>query len=1036
MPYPELLARTSLSFLEGASHPEEMVETAARLGVSHLGVVDRDGVYGLVRAHKAAKSAGVALIVGATLTVEARPPVSLLVEDARGWSALTRLLTAARAGSDKGRASVTWRRLVEDPQGLTCAVHYGWSEEEVAPLREAFGGHLEIVLTRSLAPGDGERTRSAVALAKAVGSPLMASNAPLFHQPDRRRLADLLTAIRRRVPLDGAGRWLQANAERHLLPEDQWLARFSDYPQAIREAERVAGRCTFSLDSLSYQYPEEVIPAGYTAMGWLKDRVECGLGERYPDGAPAEVRALVAHELRVIEALNFPHYFLTVDDVVRFARREGILCQGRGSAANSAVCYALGITSVDPSRMSVLFERFLSVERGEPPDIDVDFEHQRREEVIQYIYARYGRDRAALVNEVISYRWRSAVRDAGLAMGLSRDQVERLAKSTDRWAAGDGVSLEELVREAGLDPAEHRVRLTLELAAELKGYPRHTSIHVGGFVIAAGSLVDLVPVEPASMEARTVIQWDKDDIDALQFVKVDVLALGILTAIRRSFDLLRGAYGLEYDLATVPPEDASVYEMFSRADTVGVFQIESRAQMSMLPRLRPRCFYDLVIEVSLVRPGPIQGGMVHPYLRRRQGLEPVRYAHPDLEPILSRTLGVPIFQEQVMQMAVAVGGFSAGEADELRRAMGAWRKRGGLDRYGQRLVRGMTARGISKEYAAAIYEQILGFGEYGFPESHAASFALLVYVSGWLKGHFPEVWGAALLDSQPMGFYAPRAIVADAQRHGVEVRPVCVLSSGWKSALEEGATLTDEGRVACPGSVPGPRRALRLGLQQVRGLSEEHGLALVRGRAQGPYRSILDLATRSGLPRDALVALARADAFASLGVNRRQASWEVQGLWGALPLFLGLGGDPSPAALPQESEAERIEEDYRAVGLAVDRHPVQLLRAELEADGVIPLGALRQRPDGALVRIAGLVSHRQRPGGAKGVVFMTLEDETSLGNLVVWPKVWTEHRRVVRGAVMVGAVGRVQHQDGATSVLVERFWPLSAPARVPSRDFR
>lgn len=1034
MPYPELLARTSLSFLEGASHPEEMVEVAARAGVSHLGVVDRDGVYGLVRAHKAAKKAGIAMVCGATLTMVDAPPVSLLVQDPRGWSGLTRLLSDARANSPKGRARTAISRLIAEPQGLTCVLHSGWDAAAATALREAFGAQLAIALTRTQSPEDGARIREGVALSRALDIPLVVTHQPLFHHPDRRRIADVLTAIRRGVTLERAGRWLQAHADQRLLSEAEWRALYRDFPQAIRHAERLASRSTFSLDSLAYRYPAEVIPEGWTARGWLRERVRQGLAVRYPAGVPAQVAALVEHELEVIEKLDFPHYFLTVDDVVGFARREGILCQGRGSAANSAVCYALGITSVDPSRMSVLFERFLSVERGEPPDIDVDFEHERREEVIQYVYGRYGRDRAALVNEVITYRWRSAVREVGLALGLSRDQVERLAASTDRWSAGSGVRVEELVREAGLDPDARAVQLTLEIAGELKGFPRHTSIHVGGFVIAAGKLVELVPVEPASMEARTVIQWDKDDIDALKFVKVDLLALGILTAIRKSFTFIRAHYGLDYELATVPSEDPAVYAMFSKADTLGVFQIESRAQMSMLPRLRPQNFYDLVVEISLVRPGPIQGGMVHPYLRRRQGLEPVEYAHPALEAILGRTLGVPIFQEQVMQMAVAVGGYSPGEADELRRAMGAWRKRGGLERHGARLKQGMVARGLTAEYADAVYAQILGFGEYGFPESHAASFALLVYVSGWLKAHFPEVWAAALLNSQPMGFYTPRAIVADAARHGVAVLPVCVQSSGWEARLEGAGT--DPARRPARGIAEGARRALRLGLEQVRGLGQEAAEAIERARAVAPFLSLLDFATRTGLRREPLVALAEADAFQALGLIRRAALWEVQGLWTGLPLFMGIGGPASQGSPKEESAQERLASDYRAVGLAVGRHPVQLLRPSLEESGVLPVAKLADARAGERVRVAGLISHRQRPGGSNGVVFMTLEDETGLGNLVVKPDVWTEHRRLVRSAVMIGATGVVQRHGGAVSVRVGRFWALPSPVRISSRNFR
>ncbi|MEO0604974.1 MAG: DNA polymerase III subunit alpha, partial [Myxococcota bacterium] len=720
---------------------------ASELGLPHLGIVDRDSVYGLVQAHKEAKSASLHLVCGATLTIEGAPAVAVHVENLRGWSNLCRLLTAGRADQTKGYANVSPRVLAEHAEGLWMTLRPGWTAQAAAPLREAFGERTSIMVHRDHTPSDRARIRRTLALARAIDAPLVATGDVRFHHPSRRVVADVLACIRRKTTVQQAGKALLANAERTLLPPESFVERYADLPGAVRHAEHIASRCTFALSELRYGYPREVVPQGQTPMSWLRELTERGLSERYPAGVPAAVRQGVDHELSVIDALDFPSYFLTVYDIVRFARSRGILCQGRGSAANSAVCYALGITAVDPSRASLLFERFISKERGEPPDIDVDFEHERREEVIQYIYARYGRDRAGMVNEFITYRQRSAVRDVGKVFGLSLDQVDRLAKSLDRWTADDRVvpsegrtaekwaepheghaspllvppveAVVERIREAGLDPDSEAVRATLHVASELTGFPRHLSIHVGGFVIAADKLVDLVPIEPATMADRTVLQWDKYDIDVLDFVKVDVLALGMLTAIRKSFDLIEEAGGPRWSLATVPPEDPAVYDMFCRADTVGVFQIESRAQMSMLPRLKPKCFYDIVIEVAIVRPGPIQGGMVHPYLRRRTGEDPITYAHPNLVPILERTLGVPLFQEQVMAMAVAVGGFTPGEADRLRRAMGAWRKRGNLHEMGQRLVEGMVERGIERDYADSVFAQILGFGEYGFPESHA-----------------------------------------------------------------------------------------------------------------------------------------------------------------------------------------------------------------------------------------------------------------------------------------------------------------------------
>ncbi len=1035
--YAELLARSNFSLLEGASDPEQLVATAAQRGISHLGLVDRDAVYGLVRAFKGSRDSEVTLVSGATLTLTDRPPVTVLVETLQGWAKLCCLLSESRGldvGStdggarahrrlEKGRGELPVERLLHHRAGLTVVLHHGWRPEQAAAVRDAFPGRTEVLLTRRLSPTDRARTQWATGLAKTLGLPLLASNEPLFHDADAKPLADVLTCIRRRTPIHQAGRSLSANAERHLLPEAVFRGRFSDHPQAVRRGLVVADRCTFRLDELHYSYPPEVVPQGRTPMQHLAQLTRDGLAWRYPAGVPAKVRQQVLHELAIIQQLDFPAYFLTVYDIVRFARSQRILCQGRGSAANSAVCFALGITSVDPATSSLLFERFISAERGEPPDIDVDFEHERREEVIQYIYAKYGRDRAALVNEVITYRLRSAIRDVGKVFGLSLDQVDRLAKSTDRWSAGEGAQVGELVTEAGLDPDSRSVRLTLQYADQLRGAPRHLSQHVGGFVIAAGPLIELCPVEPASMPGRTVIQWDKYDIDVLRFVKVDVLALGMLTAIRKSFEMLDDFYGVALDLATVPKEDPRVYDMFCAADTVGVFQIESRAQMSMLPRLKPRCFYDLVIEVSIVRPGPIQGGMVHPYLRRRSGLEEVTYPHPLLEPILERTLGVPIFQEQVMQMASAVGGFSPGQADELRRAMGAWRKTGNLDGIGRDLVKGMVDKGIPEPYAQKIFQQILGFGEYGFPESHAASFALLVYVSGWLKCHYPGAFGAALINSQPMGFYSPRAIVEDMKRHDVEVRPVCVLNSGWDCDIE-----------------PGLRQdsAVRLGFRLIRGFSQVDADRIVHARADSEFRDLPDFAKRTGLDRGKLQSLADANAFANMGIERRKAAWVLQGLWTGLPLFAGLARNEPEPGLPVERPIDTVRADFRAVGLSVHTHPMELLRDGLSADGICRLAELAELPTGTRVRIAGLVQSRQRPGTAKGVVFMTLEDETAMTNLILWPQTWQKHRRVARGSDVLGAEGKLQRQDGAVSVLVDTVWRLDRDPEVAvrSRNFR
>jgi error-prone DNA polymerase len=1023
----ELICRSSFSLLEGASHPDELVEQAVALGLSHLALTDRDAVYGAAEAHKLAAKRGLHLIHGARLSMiggdgRFRPAV-LLVQDERGWANLCRLLSAGRAADEKGRARTAVELLLRHADGNRLLLPHGWSPDEAAPLREAFDDRLAVAWTRTLAPGDLERLITARALARRLGVPIVASQDALYHSKARGRLHDVLSCIRLGIRLSEAGDRLMANAERSLLDEPSLRRRYADLPEAVDEATRIAESCTFSLASLRYNYPHEVVPDGHSAMSWLRELTRQGLVRRYPEGTPASVAQQVDHELKIIEQLDFPSYFLTVNDVVRFARERAILCQGRGSAANSAVCYALGITSVDPARSSLLFERFISPERAEPPDIDVDFEHERREEVIQYVYARYGRERAGMVNEVISYRGRSAIRDVGKVLGLSLDQVDRLARATDRWSAGTGVSANELVAEAGVDPSDPAVQDTLRLSAELKGFPRHLSIHVGGFTISDGPLVELVPIEPASMADRTVIQWDKYAVDDLNFVKVDLLALGMLTAIRKGFDLIRAHEGVDVNLATVPAEDPAVYDMFCRADTVGVFQIESRAQMSMLPRLKPRSFYDLVIEVAIVRPGPIQGGMVHPYLRRRSGEEPVTYVHPALEPILARTLGVPLFQEQVMQIAVAVGGFTPGEADELRRAMGAWRKRGGLDALGQRLVANMIAGGIPEPFAQQIFQQILGFGEYGFPESHAASFALLVYVSGWLKCHHPAAFAAALINSQPMGFYSPRALVGDAQRHGVEVRPICVQRSVWDCTLESG----------------GRKPALRLGLRILDGFGEAEAQRLISARPPGGFRSIADFAARAQLRRDHLQTLAEAGAFSGIEPDRRKAVWQLQGSWHDLPLFAGVERREPEPHLPAETEVEALESEYRASGLSVTRHPAALARDRLRAAGerLPTLYEVSQLTPGRRVPALGLVSCRQRPGTASGVVFMTLEDDTGMINLVVWPTVWAAYREIARNAALIIAEGRMQKEDSAISIVVDRFKSVSLPAAIDarSRDF-
>ncbi len=1078
----EVLCRSCFSLLEGASQPEELVDRAAALGLDALAIADRDAVYGLVRAHRAARGVGLHLVVGARVTVAGTPGAVLLARDRTGWANLCRLLTEGRRDRPKGTSSLPLEALLGQAGGLHAVLCGPWAPEPAAAVREAFGEHASLAVARDLLASDAAVLARAAGTARQAGLPLVASADARMHVPERKRLLDVLTCIRRRTTLDRAGRALAPNAERYLRADVEALLlevapAAGVAPAAIRAAAaragEILGSCTFTLDELDYVYPREVVPPGHTPASWLRHLVAEGLGDRYPDGAPDTVRRQVEHELAIIEQLGFPAYFLTVHDAVTFARSRGILCQGRGSAANSAVCYALGVTSVDPARSHLLFERFLSPERGEPPDIDVDFEHERREEVVQYLYGKYGRHRAAMVDEVVAWRYRSALRDVGKVLGLSLDQVDALARLADPWGR-DPFGEAELAA-AGLDPADRRVRLTVELAGEIRRFPRHVGIHVGGFVLTDDDLVARVPVEPATMEGRTVIQWDKDDIDAVGFVKVDLLSLGMLTAIRKAFDLVargpcgrgplglpwaaavppsavgpdvpaaiaarpfttppgapgaappgRGQpvsppYGVRWTLATVPAEDPEVYEMISRGDTTGVFQIESRAQMSMLPRLRPRSFYDLVIEVAIVRPGPIQGGMVHPYLRRRRGEEPVTYAHPALEPILERTLGIPIFQEQVMAMAMAVAGFTAGEADQLRRSMSAWRRKGTLGPIAGRLREGLIAHGLAGEYADQIERQIQGFAEYGFPESHAASFALLVYVSAWLKLRYPAAFTAALLNAQPMGFYTPRSLVADVRRHGVEVRPASVRASAWDCTLE-------------PTISGGP--AIRLGLRLVQGLGEEDARRLEATRAEAPFRSLPDLAARTRLDRGALSALARADAFRALGLGRREARWAVEGLWDT-PLFAGLSRADERPPLPVATSEEEMEADFGATGLSLAHHPVGLRRDRLRRRGVLAAADLLAVEPGSVVRVAGLVSCRQRPGTASGVLFLTLEDETGQVNVVVWPRLYERERRVLRLEPLLEVTGRLQREAEALSVVAHRVRPLpDVPAvAARSRDF-
>jgi error-prone DNA polymerase len=1021
--YAELHCLTNFSFLRGASHPEELVERARSLGYAALAVTDECSLAGAVRAHLAAKDAGLPLLIGSEFTLADGLQLVLYAINRETYGDLTQLITRGRRNSKKG----TYKLTREDVAAIAprCAALWippaATSRDDAKWIAGVFPGRAWIACQLFARSGDRARLQALSGLSVATGLPLVAAGDVHMHVRARRALQDTLTAIRVRTPLAECGYALFPNGERHLRSRAV-LGKM--YPRELLEATLdIVARCSFSLDELRYEYPEELVPAGQTPSSHLRKLVEAGLVRRYgSEGAPADVRELVDHELALIAELQYEAYFLTVEDIVAFARREKILCQGRGSAANSAVCYALGITEVDPSRMSMLFERFISRERNEPPDIDVDFEHQRREQVMQYVYNKYGRDRAALAATLITYRPKSATRDVGKALGLDLAQVDRLSGVFAWW---DGRRIDPArIREAGFDPENPLIMRLVALTGDLMGFPRHLSQHVGGFVIARGLLERMVPVENASMKDRTVIQWDKDDLDAVGLLKVDCLALGMLSAIRRALDMISRFRGVPLRMQDVPAEDPRVYEMCQRADTIGVFQIESRAQQSMLPRLKPACFYDLVVEVAIVRPGPIQGGMVHPYLKRRQGLEPVTYPSAAVKSVLERTLGVPIFQEQVMQLAIVAAGFTPGEADQLRRSMAAWRRRGGLETFEQRLIDGMAQRGLSESFARQIYQQILGFGEYGFPESHSASFSLLVYVSSWLKCYEPAAFCAALLNSQPMGFYAPAQLVADARRHGVEVRSVDVAISHWDCTLEG----------------PGPVPAMRLGLRLIATLREESVARIVAERALHPFADVADLAHRAKLDRRDLTALAAAGALASLAGHRHDAVWEVAGVE-KLPPILSVSGttfDEVPAVLPAPTEGEDIVADYRTLGLTLGRHPLALLRKQLAARRLSTAAEITCAPHGRIGRTAGIVIGRQRPDTASGVIFMTLEDETGAVNIVVWRDLQDRQRRELLGSRLMAVYGRVEREGDVVHLIAGRLvdlTPMLGMLPTRSRDF-
>jgi error-prone DNA polymerase len=1021
--YAELHCLSNFTFLRGASHPEELVETATKLGYQALAITDECSVSGVVRAHMAAKESGLKkLIVGAEFRLESALKLVVLAQSRAGYAALCRLITRGRRAAKKGSYKLTeddFRDGLHDCLVLWLPGNQLLLGAEDAWITDVFRDRLWIAV-ELLADGlERLRLERLQHLSEALNLPLVASGDVHMHSRERRALQDTLTSIREGVTLDRAGFSLYPNGERYLRSK-QTISRI--YPrELLEETIRIADSIQFSLDELRYEYPDELVPSGETPTSWLRHLTEAGMRKRWPAGTPDKVTNLVEHELELIRELKYEPFFLTVYDIVAFARRQGILCQGRGSAANSAVCFCLGITEVDPGRMSMLVERFISKERNEPPDIDVDFEHERREEVIQYIYRKYSRERAALAATVITYRPRSALRDVGKALGLSGLQVDRLAKSMQWW---DGKEVDDSrVLEAGLDPASPLIKRLLYLVRQAMGFPRHLSQHVGGFVISNGPLSELVPVENAAMDDRTVIQWEKNDLEDLGLLKVDVLGLGMLTAIRRSFDLIRDYDGREYTLATVPAEDPAVYDMICEGDTMGVFQIESRAQMAMLPRLKPRCYYDLVIEVAIIRPGPIQGDMVHPYLRRRNGEEAVEYPSDEVRDVLQRTLGVPIFQEQVMQLAVVAAGFTPGEADRLRRAMAAWKRRGGLGPFEEKLIRGMQERGYKESFARQIFQQILGFGEYGFPESHSASFALLVYVSCWLKCHEPAAFTCALLNSQPMGFYSASQLTQDARRHGVEVRTADINESGWDSSLER----TQSGKPA-----------LRLGLRQVKGLSEAAGETIVEKR-ETSYQSIPQLLEKTRLNRRELGALAAAGALKTLAGHRHKVRWTVAGVEEPTPLFQSLEQYEAVPMLRRPTEGQDIVADYQSLGLTLGRHPLAVIREHLNVFRYTTAEQLPGLPSGRRIAIAGLVITKQRPGTASGVTFVTLEDETGCSNLVVWKKIAEEQRSVLLNARLMGVQGELQKEGKVIHVIVTKLIDhseLLGELCVKSRNFR
>jgi error-prone DNA polymerase len=1060
--YTELHTATHFSFLRGVSGAEEMFAAAKLLGYEALGITDRNSVGGLVKALRASQETGVRLVAGCRLDLMDGAALLVWPEDRDGWSRLTRLLTLGNHRADpqkgeKGQCFLHWEDVAACSDGLVAALLPGEADPAttaaLAQMQGIFGDRAHLALSLRRRPGDSARLHALDALARRHGVRPLATGDVLYDSPDKRMLQDVVTAIRHKCTIDELGFRRERYADRHLKGPGEMERRFAAFPDAIEASSDIAARCTFSLRELSYQYPDEIVMSGRSPQEALERLTRGKIDEKIPNELPqgkseTDYRDLLEHELRLIARWEYAPYFLTVNSIVAYARSQGILCQGRGSAANSMVCYVLGITSIDPVKHGLLFERFLSENRAEPPDIDVDFEHDRREEVIQWIYNTYGHAHAALTAVVSRYRTRGAVREVGKALGLSEDMVGALSGQV--WGWSEAGLPESHVKELGFDPRDPRLALTLELSRRLIGTPRHLSTHPGGFVLTRDRLDELVPIAPAAMADRYIIEWEKDDIEELGFMKVDVLGLGMLGCMRRAFELLAGHKGKSLDLASpeMQEDDEATFDMICRADTIGTFQIESRAQMSMLPRLRPREFYDIVIQVAIVRPGPIQGDMVHPYLRRREGKEKEDYPSEALRDVLKKTLGVPLFQEQAMKVAIVGAGFTPAEADALRRSMATFKSTGGVSKFEDKMINGMVERGYTRDFAERTFKQIEGFGSYGFPESHAASFAKIAYASSWMKCHHPDIFGAALLNAQPMGFYQPAQIVRDARDHGVEVRPVCVNASRWDCMLEEEIPPRNgEGDQAKPGGgalgaeeappppfgwSPSPGNPgeelcpLRLGLRMVRGLANEHAARIVAARGEAPYESVEDVWRRAEVPPAALEKLADADAFACLGLSRREALWQVRGLGEApLPLFAAADGQArEPAvALARMTDGREVVEDYGAVSLSLRAHPLAFLRPELERRGIRPCADLARVKDGGRVEIAGLVLIRQRPGKGN-VTFITLEDETGIANVILWQRRFEEQRRVVMGAAMLGVKGMLQREGEVVHVIADRLEDL------------